>query len=265
MKIKFIAVAVILVSLVISCAPEDSETAKKKSKVLVLCSGSMRAPFEKIKADYEKLTGEKIQSTYGGSGELCAQIQNSGRGDIYICHDPFMPWAADKGLITKWKPVGKLNVVIVVPEGNPKNIKKLEDLARPGLRIGIGDQVYSTSGNIAKHLLNALPYGDKIKKNIRVETKGHQQRCNDIILGNLDAGLVWGAVAQLYPDKLEALPIKELDELDAITSATYGKSDPKKVGVTVGRIKSDKKNPAADKFYEYILKDGQRVFTELNY
>jgi len=234
-------------------------------RVLVLCGGSMRGAVEEIKARYLlKHPDRVIETTYGGSGELCAQIQHSGKGDIYICHDPFMPWACDKGMISEWGTVAALDVVIAVPKGNPKNIRTLEDLARPGLRVGIGNQTYSTSGQIVKHMLEGQSFGPDILKNVRVETKGHQQRCNDIILGTLDTGTVWNAVGKMYADKLDLVPIPQ-GYVNAITTATYGVLDLKYTKVTAGIISGAKDRKAAQDFYAFIIDEGKDVFKELGF
>lgn len=233
--------------------------------VLVLCGGSMRGALEEITTRYRTEHPEAvIETTYGGSGELCAQIQSSGKGDIYICHDPFMPWAADRGLISQWDTVASLDVVIAVPKGNPKGIEKLEDLARPGLRVGLGNQTYSTSGVIVKHMLEGQSFGPDILKNVRVETKGHQQRCNDIAMGTLDAGTVWNAVARMYADKLDIIPIPRT-YVDTITTATYGQLDLKYTKVTAGIISGAKGRKDVQRFYEFLTTEGKDVFKELGF
>ena len=55
---------------------------EKNNEVVVLCGASMRAPMEKIIKLYSNISNDKILMNYGGSGELCAQIQLSGKGDL---------------------------------------------------------------------------------------------------------------------------------------------------------------------------------------
>jgi len=221
-----------------------------KEDVLILCGGSMRAVLEDIIERYAEVSDDKVIATYGGSGELCAQIEKTGKGDIYICHDPFMAWAADLGMIHTWATVGYLDVVMIVPKGNPKRIRELKDLAQPDLRLGVGDRNYSTSGMIAKNILKKLDCRQEILKNVRMETKGHQQRCNDVAMGSLDASIVWGPVARLFAEKLESIPIPN-EYVDSVTSATYGKNDLRNVKVTIGIISGAKGKESARKFYEF--------------
>jgi len=246
------------------CGARDVSSDGGGEEILILCGGSMRAALEEMKELYERKSDDTVLTTYGDSGELCAQIQNTGRGDLYLCHDPFMPWAADQGLIEEWKELASLDVVVVAPAANPKGIKGLEDLGRPALRIGIGDRTYSTSGQIIKHVLASRPYGEKVLGNVRVETKGHQQRCNDIVMGTLDAGVVWNAVAHVYRDRLVAFPIS-MEGIDAITSATYKQSDVKHTGVTLGIIRGAGKRPAVKRFYEFMLTNAPEHFKKMGF
>lgn len=231
------------------------------NEVLVLCGGSMKEVLDEIILRYKRVSDDPVIATYGGSGDLCAQMQKTGRGDIYICHDPFMPWAAEQGLIDRWDTVGYLDVVIIAQKGNPKNIRGLKDLAQPGLRLGIGDRTYSTSGQIAKAMFKQLDYGDEIRRNIRMESKGHQKRCMDVAMETLDASIVWGPVAQLFSDRLEIMPIPD-EYVHAVTSATYGESDLKNVKVTVGVITYARDREPARRFYEFITSECRNLFAQ---
>lgn len=234
---------------------------RDENEVIVLCGSSMRAALEDIIEKYKKVSDDNVLATYGGSGILCAQIQNTGKGHVFICHDPFMPWADKNGLIDEWATVGRLDVVIIVAKGNPKNILSLEDLAKPGLRIGLGDHRYSTSGVIAKQILEKLDNGEAILKNVRTETHGHQQLCTDVALGTLDASIVWGAVAGLFADRLEIIPIPR-EYIDAVTSATFGVTDLRNIKVTVGLTSVAAKRKSARRFYEFVARECADVFAK---
>jgi molybdate transport system substrate-binding protein len=231
------------------------------NEVIVLCGGSMRAAMEEIIKRYAAGSADKVMATYGDSGDICAQIVKTGRGDIFLCHDPFMPWAAEKGVIATWAPLAYFNLVIVVPKGNPRQIHGLADLAKPGLRVGVGDMTYSTAGQIVKQVLRVRPYGSNVLQNIVMENKGHPQRCNDVAMGTLDAATVWDAVAALYTNKLESMPI-DLKGVDAITSATYRQSDVRRTAVTIGLVKGAELRPAAKRFYDFAIQEGPAIMAE---
>ncbi len=261
--IRAISIAVAALTLVTGCS-RQAKPATDGEEIMVLCGGSMRAPLEELTRRYAETSEDVIVTTYGGSGELCAQIQNTGRGDLYLCHDPFMPWAADRGLIAEWAPVATLKVVIIVPKGNPKGVTTLEDLGKPGVRLGIGNRTHSTSGQIITHVLAQRPFGAAVLKNVRMESKGHQQRCNDVAMGSLDASVVWDAVASLYEEKLDTLPI-DMTGIDAITSATYKVSDVRQTGITLGIISGAKERDAVRRFYDFVKREAPSVFGEMGF
>lgn len=231
----------------------------RSGEVLVLCGGSMRAPMEQLVKEYLKDSGEQVVMSYGDSGELVAQLKQARRGDILVCHDPFMAYAADQKLVADWTTLANLDIVIVVPKGNPQKIAGFEDLARPGLRLGVGDMIYSTSGWLVKMLLDKSPEGASIRKNIKSESKGHQARCTEVALGSLDAGIAWNAVAYQFRDKLDMLAIPK-DNLDAVTSATYKQCDLRKVKVTLGVTEGARGKAGVRRFYEYAVKRGPEIF-----
>jgi molybdate transport system substrate-binding protein len=233
---------------------------QERSDVFVLCGGSFRQPLDEADEMYKQASEDVVTATYGGSAVLCAQLENTGRGDILICHDPYMPWAEDKGLIERWATVAYADIVIVVPKENPHNIQSLQDLTKEGLRVGVGDPRYSTSGVIVKNLLDNVPYGDEIRENVAKTGHGHQQRCTEVQMGSLDAGFVWNGAAHLFKDALKAIPIPG-EHIDAVTSATFGKTDLSNIQVTVGLTKVGAGNASAGKFYEFLA-DKKQLFVE---
>lgn len=220
--------------------------------VLVLCGGSMRTAMDEIAANYREKSPDRILMTYGGSGDMIAQLQQTQRGDILVCHDPFMPWAAERGMIDEWAAVAEMEAVIVVPRDNPKAIAGLEDLARPGVRLGSGDRVYSTAGYIVTSIITNAPFGPALEANIIAESKGHSERCAEVAMGALDAGIVWNGVAHAFRDRLLSIPIPKT-YIDSVTSATYQSSDLRHVQITVGVTSHARERAAARRFYEFVL------------
>jgi molybdenum ABC transporter molybdate-binding protein len=245
-------------------AAKKAGDASAPGEVIVLCGGSMRAAMEEIIKQFSLTSKDKVLATYGDSGELCAQIVNAKRADIFMCHDPFMPWAKEKGAIAEYTAVAYFNPVIVVPKGNPKKITDLEAMSQKGLRIGFGDMHYSTCGEIMKQVMAVRPYGSNLLQNVVMENKSHAQRCNDVTLGLLDAAVVWDAVANLFTNKLDVLPV-DLRGVDAITSATYKKTDVHKTGVTIGLTKVAENNAAARRFYEFAKTKGPPIMASKGY
>lgn len=255
--ILVVVIVVVLLVVILLLHKKDQkaeDVVKKKNEIVLLAGSSARAMVEEVVELYNKLSDNKVVTTYGDSGSVCAQLLNTSTGDILVVHDPFVEWAEKKGVIEKWSALGYVDVVIVVPKGNPKGIKEFKDLAQPGLRIGIGNQTYSTSGVMIREMLKKLDYGEAIQKNVALESKGHQERCTAVILGSLDAAVVWSVIANLFKDKLDIVPIAHELYVDGVTSATYGLSDLKNIKFTIALTKIGAKNKAAVDFYEFFIK-----------
>lgn len=225
---------------------------KSSDEVLILCGGSMRSALEQVVAEYKKVSKDSVLISFGDSSEFTVQLQRTQKGDILVCHDPFMPWSIDLGLIAQAANVARLDLVIVVPKGNPKGIHTLDELGQSGLRLGAGDPKYSTAGEIFSELLKNVAYGPAVQKNIRLETRGHQALCTDVHLGALDAAIVWNAVAYSWRDKLEVIAIPT-DKLPAIRLEPYKKSDLRNINVSIGMTKYAHGNERVKRFYEFAI------------
>ena len=81
-------------------------------------------------------------------------------------------------------------------------------------------------------------------------------------MGALDAAIVWQAVAHLFRDRLEIVPIgaEYTAGLDAVTSATYKASDLGNVQVTIGITKHARNRWGSRRFYDFVVNDCRDVF-----
>ncbi len=87
----------------------------------------------------------------------------------------------------------------------------------------------------------------------------HGKRSTDLALGLLDAAIVWNAVAHTFRGKLDAVPV-DYRYVDAVTSATYGRSDLKNVRVTMAITKDAAGKEHVRRFWEYATSEGRQVF-----
>lgn len=228
-------------------------------EVIVLSGGSMKAVISAAIERYATISRDRIMASYGESADFAAQLTHGGKGDVFMCHDPFMPWAEEQGFISEWKTVAYLDNVIVVPKGNPANIRQLSDLAKPGIRIGVGDRRYSTSGVAFNEMLARSPVGGAIASNIVVESKGHAVRCESVAQGHLDAAVVWNAVADSMQDRVDIVGVDRMT-VDAITSATYKTTDLRNIRVTAGLVRQAATRESVRKFYKYLTESCADLF-----
>ena len=256
--------AVVVALLLAGCGKEE------KGPPLCYVGGTMRPALEELVRLYEAEKGQKIDLDYGDSGTLVIRIEKSHKGDLCVCHDPFPNALEIKGLARRTWTVATLTPVIVVPKGNPKKITGLRDLAQKGLRLGLTDEQYSTLGHIAPVMFDKAQLRKEIEANVVTRTRMGGEVANAVALGQLDATLVWNAVAFVRRDKLTEVPIEPQFHpqpgVDAVTTATFGHIDMAAVRVAISTLQCSKQPEAATAFAEFVNSPrGRAVFAARGY
>jgi molybdate transport system substrate-binding protein len=59
-------------------------TAAAQERILVFAGAASRPPTEEIAALFEKKTGIKVETVFGGSGYVLSQMKLARQGDIYF-------------------------------------------------------------------------------------------------------------------------------------------------------------------------------------
>ncbi len=243
------AIAVIIVALaVLGCTQKVEETGKT---LHVYCGAGMRKPMDEIAKEFEKEYKVKVLCDYAGAGYLLAKIEATKSGDIFMPGDYiYVRKLLDKGEIIEYKNFTKHIPVIVVPKDNPKNITCFEDLAKPGVRLAIGDENIAIGVAIKKILAKAEKYhpgiSEKIMENVVVKGATVKQVLLYAIEGQVDAAVVWRADALENKDKVDIIPINE--SYNVIKS------------VPIAILKFTKDKELARKFYEFVLTKGKEIF-----
>src|SRR5438105_4206483 len=97
----------------------------------------LRPAIEETVASFEAREGVKVRTVYNGCGILVGQMRTRVRPDAYFaCDASFMSQVRD--LFDEPVTVSSNQLVILVHKGNPHHVRRLKDLGKPGLRVGIG-------------------------------------------------------------------------------------------------------------------------------
>ena len=186
-------------------------------KLTVYCGGVNRHAVEPTVREFEKREGCVISEEYAGCGKLVAGIyatagesMRKGFPDAFMtCDASYM--AKVQEMFEMPADVSSTKVVMLVREGNPKGLSKLQDLAKPGIALGTTDPTVSTLGDLSHQMLEDVGSLTTIKqlKNIVVTTP----TAHELILqmeghGKLDVAMVYEANCTLLDeDKFDILPI----------------------------------------------------------
>jgi molybdenum ABC transporter molybdate-binding protein len=189
---------------------------------LQLAAGAMLMPaVQDVLKSFAKREGVEIKTTYAGCGVLVAQMKAIKGGDKHG-RFPDAYFACDTSFLNdvqQWfgpgETVSRNYIVLIVPKGNPKNIRTLADVARPSLRVGLAHPQKSAIGKLTDDLLKSE---DGLHE--KVYAPGWEQRIvhgdaahdlvNKMLVGALD-------VAVVYRSNALATPENERTRIDVIT------------------------------------------------
>lgn len=164
---------------------------------------------------FEKETGIKVDAVYGGSGFVLSQMVLSKRGDIYFPgSSDYMEKAKRQGHVY---PETERVVVYLVPainvqKGNPKNIRNLHDLARPGLKVAIANPEGVCAELYAVEIVERFftpQEKEAFRKNLVNYTESCEKTANAISLKMVDAVIGWRVFQYWDPERIETIPLKK--------------------------------------------------------
>lgn len=185
-------------------SPADAECV-----LWVPCGAGLQPAMDEIGDVYFNRTGTRVDFSYAGAGMLLASLTSTRRGDLYIPGDSFyVDLARDRGFIAKDKPVVYFLPVIAVQKRNPKGIKSLQDLGRPGMRVAIGDPEALAVGPVTQRVLSRAGVRDAVQRNVSMQAGCIPELANAVSMRTVDAGIVWDAVAAQHAKNVDSIPIK---------------------------------------------------------
>ena len=212
-----------------------------------------RMALNEIKAVFEKRHPSiKVNFSYKGSGYFIADITRSKQGDLFMPGEEFyLLQAVERGFLTDYNPKTDIPAyfvtVIITPKGNPKNIKKIEDFARPGVRVGLGNPRACAIGLWHEKTFKKAGIWDKVKENATMSAKCIPELGNATQHRAIDATVVWATTAVLYLRDVEIIPIEQ--KYRGI------------IRLPVGVLKFARYREEAQKLMDFILsEEGRAIF-----
>lgn len=190
--------------------PAKQPTAVSKDPLLVYCAAGLKGPVEEIARDYERRTGVPVQLQFGGSGLLLNNLKVARRGDLFLAADnSYLDAGQSNGVIREIIPLAQMTAVIAVPKANPRKISTLADLEAPGVEIASANPDAAAIGRLSQRALEASGHWKNLQPRIKVLKPTVNDVANDVKLGTVDAGIVWDATVNQYPE-LTAVFVPEL-------------------------------------------------------
>ncbi|MGN9911242.1 molybdate ABC transporter substrate-binding protein [Phytohabitans sp. LJ34] len=175
--------------------------------VTVFAAASLTESFDRIGEDFEAAyPGTKVTFSYAGSSQLATQINEGAPADVFAAASPAtMKTVTDAGN-GDGTPVTfvRNQLVIAVPEGNPKGVTGLADLTRSGVKVALcAEQV--PCGAAAKKALDAA--GVQLTP-VTLE-QDVKQALSKVKLGEVDAALVYRTDAKAAASDVDGIEFPE--------------------------------------------------------
>ena len=175
--------------------------------LLLFCAAGLKLPVEAVAREYEKTFGVQVQLQYGGSGTLLSNLRITDAGDLFLAADEsYIKSARALGLLAETIPLARQRPVIAVARGNPKNIRTLDDLRRPDVRVAMANPEAASIGRTVRELLQQAGQWAALEKRVTVFKPTVNDVANDLKIGSVDAGIVWDATVRQFPE-LEAIAV----------------------------------------------------------
>jgi len=184
-----------------------SAAAAENRPVVVFAGSASQPPLEEAARVFEEKTGIEVVLHLGGSGAMLSQVRLSGQGDLYIPGSPdYMDKAIAYNLIASVPSrLAYLVPAMIVAEGNPLNIRRLQDLSRDGLRIGMADPDGVCVGLYAVEILEANGLIDQVRPNLRGMVESCAKAASMIPLNLVDVVLGWREFEAWRPGVMDAV------------------------------------------------------------
>ena len=245
----FMVLLAVLLSPAVSCSGNNSALG-------VFAAAGSKPAVDEICRQFRDRHGIRVEVAYGGGGEVLSQMILAKSGDLYIAPEQsYMEKAVEKqaidpGTITS---VAYMIPIIAVPKGNPGNIQTLADLARPGIEVAITRPETTLLGRYAPEIFAKEGLDEEIGKNIVTEAARPDNLLTMLIMGQVDAGILWHFYATQNADKIENIYLLS-EQLTGIGEI--------QIAVTTYCQDTD----AAREFIDFITSaEGKAVFEQLEY
>ncbi len=190
-------------------APITAPVAAAPQTLTVFAAASLTDAFTEIGGAFKAAhPNAVITFNFAGSQQLRTQIEQGAPADIFasansaemdsLIADGFIEKGASQIFLTN-------RLVVILPSNNPAGLEKLEDLARPGIKLVLADGDVPV-GEYARLALDQMtgPFGSGFKDEVLANVVSNEDNVKQVVakvqLGEADAGIVYTSDAVAEPE-----------------------------------------------------------------
>jgi molybdate transport system substrate-binding protein len=242
-------------------APATVAPTAAAQTLTVFAAASLTDAFGEIGKAFEAANpGTTVTFNFAGSQQLAQQIGQGAPADVFAsANGTQMNVVIKSGQVVSGsqKTFVKNRLVVIFPTANPGGVTRLQDLAKPGLKLVLADKSVPVGGYALDFLTKAsaspdftATYSPTVLANVVSYETDVKQVLAKVSLGEADAGIVY--TTDVTPDA--AGKVGRLDIPDALnTIAAY----------PIAAIQGSPNAAVAQAFVDYVLStDGQAVLVK---
>ena len=191
-----------------ACGPDEPDPRTDVSgTVVVLAAASLTESFTELGAIFEAAhPGSTVSFSFAASSELATQVEQGAPADVFASASPATMALVVDNEDAAAAPVtfARNTLEIVVPAGNPAQVKGLEDFARKSLTIALcapevpcgaaADKAFGAAG--------VTPAPDTLEADVKATV-------GKVTLGEVDAALVYRTDVLAAGDEVEGIEFPE--------------------------------------------------------
>jgi len=169
----------------------------------IFTAASLTEAFKEMGDNIEQANpGTKVTFNFAGSPTLRTQLAQGARADVFASADePNMQGAQKEGTIVSEPRLFVRNqLVVIVPAANPAQVLRLQDLAKPGVKLVLTNKEVPV-GNYSRQALTKMSqdvafgseFATRVLANLVSEETNVRQVVAKVQLGEAHAGIVYSS------------------------------------------------------------------------
>jgi molybdate transport system substrate-binding protein len=184
-------------------AQVSAEVPRIQGQLTIFTAASLTDAFKEMGANIEQANpGTKVTFNFAGSPTLRTQLAQGARADVFASADePNMQGAQKEGTIASEPRLFVRNqLVAIVPAANPAQVMRLQDLAKPGVKLVLTNKEVPV-GNYSRQALTKMSqeasfgseFATRVLANLVSEETNVKQVVAKVQLGEAHAGMVYSS------------------------------------------------------------------------
>ena len=226
----------------------------------VLAASSLTNAFGELANTFQEQNPDtEVRTSFGGSSELLAQIEQGAPADVFASADEDkMDTAVQDDLVNEPQTFAGNRPIIIVPIDNPARIHGLQDLANPEAKLVLAQDGVPIAEYAKRILTNAdSEYGGNLEQqalnNVVSREANVRASANRVALGEADATFIY--ITDVTPEIEDQVEVIEIPQ-DLNVVATY----------PIATLKEANNLELARRWVDLVLSDeGQRLLEEYGF